>query len=55
MNIKTSCVTTHGSTVNYFCFGSGKTPMVMLPGISTLVTKSVISRSGKALDLYCKM
>ena len=35
MNIKTSCVTTHGSTVNYFCFGSGKTPMVMLPGIST--------------------
>lgn len=35
MNIKTSVVTTHGSTMTYFSFGSGKTPFVMLPGIST--------------------
>lgn len=35
MNAKVSFVTTHGFTMGYFTFGTGKTPFVMLPGIST--------------------
>ncbi len=34
MNTKVSSVTTHGFTIGYFTFGTGKTPFVMLPGIS---------------------
>lgn len=34
MNAAVSAVTTHGFTMGYFTFGNGKTPFVMLPGIS---------------------
>jgi len=34
MNAVVSAVTTNGFTMGYFTFGTGKTPFVMLPGIS---------------------
>ena len=35
MDVKTATVTTHGFSMDYFSFGSGSVPFVMLPGIYT--------------------